>query len=94
MFLHRKTRFIGRIAGAALVAALCCGDALAFEPAPRKDRVGVKQHGSSGVRGQGGPRSTHEAPELDPNIAAGAAVLLVGGVLLMTDRKRQVRTAS
>lgn len=35
--------------------------------------------------------STFSAPEIDPGLAGAALALLVGGVLLLTDRRRAVR---
>ena len=34
--------------------------------------------------------STLEAPEIDPTLATGMVVLLIGGVLLLTSRQRRV----
>ena len=55
---------------------------------PAWSQSGTRQTGTSAPHSQG---STFSAPEIDPSLAGAALALLVGGVLLLTDRRRAVR---
>jgi hypothetical protein len=88
---HHLSR-AARFAAPALVAALLISTpawAMAAPQQLKKSSAVAGRHGG-GPGPSGGP--THSAPEIDPSLAGGALVLLIGGVLLLTDRRQPVRS--
>ncbi len=74
-----------RAGSMALAVALLCAPA-----SSQSKNMGGKSNFQSG-QGQtrrAVPAATHRAPEIDPSIAGGALTLLLGGMCLLTDRRR------
>jgi len=77
-----------------LALFLAAGSAFAIGPGDRhENRHGFKGQGHANHQGNGwghhkGDKKNHDVPELDPNAAGAAMILLIGGTLVLLERRR------
>ena len=90
----KATRVIGRVLMAGALAVLVAAPALAN---PNPENGSDPRHGDppgrgrghhTGNRGNSGHPAAGHLPELDPGIAGSAALLLIGGTLVLRGRRR------
>lgn len=71
---------------------LAAGSAFALGPGDRhQHQVGFKGQGHANHQGNGYGHhkgDSHDVPELDPNAAGAAMILLIGGTLVLLERRR------
>jgi len=94
----KVTRVIGRVLVVGSLAALIAAPALADPPGSPPGQTGfsdARHEGPGkglghhdGNRGESGHAAPGHLPELDPGVAGSAALLLIGGTLVLRGRRR------
>ncbi|MCB9897815.1 MAG: hypothetical protein H6825_07415 [Planctomycetes bacterium] len=82
--IHRSFHLASRPLAALLVTGLLASTAFAAGPGPGVKGDALPIGGTAQTSTQG----RRSAPEIDVSLAGAAAVLVVGGLLLLTDRRR------